>query len=203
MTLLEDLCSAQATQISSLTAENVIFKSENAAAKAEIETLRTNYGAIAQRIAEIEAFLAAQAQADLVRAQLDKDRDAAFVSLKDRSHTLRSNIKAMRDLIRQGAHNEVVATSVADVTRRMGDLEAAWARVPPGSSPAAQSGDQSHANIISRMREQICYLGRWIQHLCEQHWDSEHFTRRHSLHVVSSSFYPTSYIHIQENLASC
>ena len=87
MTLLEEVCSTQVTRIDSLTAEKVIFKSENTALKTEVETLRANQGAINQRIVEIEASLAARAQADLARAQLDKERDAAFISFKDRSHT--------------------------------------------------------------------------------------------------------------------
>ena len=186
---LEDKCSAQASQIDSLVVENGAVKSENITIKADLDLVKQNYSSLTRRIAEIESSIAARAQEDAVRAQSDKDRDAVVISLKDRSNTLRGSIQTLQTQVDKGATAEMVYSSIAVVTRRLDDLELAAGRAVPGSGHA-QSGGQSNAAIIARMREQIIYLGRWVHQLCEQIWDIQRFTRRRSLHVVSySPFY--------------
>ena len=189
MKVLEEKFAGHVSLFDSLVAENGTVRAENVSLKADMELLKQNYRALARRITEIESSNAARAQEDAIRAQSDEDRDAVIINLKDRSNTLKNSIQAMQTQVDKGATVDMMYSSIAVITRRMDELDhaaSATGRALPGSGPV-QSGGQSSAAIITRMCEQIAYIGKWVHQLCKMLWDIQRFTRRRSLHVVSSS----------------
>ena len=181
--VLEGKSTSQASLAGRLEAETATVKAENSLLRTEMGVLTQNYTAVVARIDQLEASIAARAQEDLVRAQSVDEQDKAIISVKDRSHSLKKRIKALEGQVGRGDTSDVVLSQLADFTRRLGELESAASRI---------SGGQSTICTVARLRAQLTYVGRWVHALCEQVWDIQRYTRRRSLHVVSS----VSYTHL-------
>ena len=159
-----------------LEAETATARADNSLLRTQVDLLTQNYNAVLVRIDQLESAAAARAQEDLVRAQNVDEQDKAIVSIKDRSNSLKKRIKALEGRVLQGDASDAVLSQLADLTRRLGDIESAAGRI---------SGGQSTISTVARLKDQVTYLGRWVHALCEQVWDIQRYTRRRSLHVVS------------------
>ena len=188
ITALEGKNTSQTSVVERLEAETATARADNSLLRTQMDVLAQNYNSVMVRIDQLETAAAARAQEDLVRAQTIDEQDKAIVSIKDRSNSLKKRIKVLEVRVLQGDGSDAVLSQLADLTRRLGDIESSAGRI---------SGGQSTISSVARLKDQVTYLGRWVHALVEQVWDIQRYTRRRSLHVVSffMSFFPFVFFH--------